>query len=94
MWMCVNQHIEITRVPHPCTIWAGESQANMNWLCELTQELLDEYTLRYGKKHASGLVFEKCKPFLSKLRYSKSGLIEFAQAMPDYNYKTQKPDWL
>lgn len=69
---------------HPCTVWAGESQENMNWLCELTQGLLNEYTIRYGKQHASGLVFEKCKPFLTKLRYNQSGLTEFAQAMPDY----------
>lgn len=73
---------------HPCTIWAGESQANMNWLCELTQGLLDEYTLRYDKKHASGLVFERCKTYLSDLNYSKSGLTEFAQAMPEY-YKSK-----
>lgn len=46
--------------------------------------LLDEYTLRYGKKHASGLVFEQYKTHLSDLNYSKSGLTEFAQAMHEY----------
>jgi len=40
-------------VKHPCTIWTMESKDNYTWHYRLFNALLDEYTYRYGKKHAS-----------------------------------------
>jgi len=38
---------------HPCTLWAGKSRLNYNWAYTLLAAMLDEYTWRYGKIHAS-----------------------------------------
>lgn len=37
---------------HPCTIWAGETSANFNWLLQHGFGLVDEYRHRYNKEHA------------------------------------------
>ena len=42
-----------THVNHPSAIWVRQSRANYEWLYSLFLELLNEYTYRYGKKHAS-----------------------------------------
>ncbi len=46
---------------HPCTLWAGETQGNWNWLVEHGLALGEEYTARYGKHHKSHAVIKKCK---------------------------------
>ena len=38
---------------HPCTIWTMESLANYLWHYQHFVALCDEYTHRYGKKHAT-----------------------------------------
>ena len=38
---------------HPCTLWAGMSRLNYNFSFNLFVSMLDEYTYRYGKTHAS-----------------------------------------
>lgn len=38
---------------HPCTLWAGKSRLNYNFSFRLLVAMLDEYTYRYGKVHAS-----------------------------------------
>jgi hypothetical protein len=43
---------------HPCTLWAGESVANYNWLLQLGHALCKEYTYRYEKVH-------KCESLLT-----------------------------
>lgn len=65
---------------HPCTLWAGESRENFEWLCQLGIELCKEYTRRYKKTHASLTVIEYCKEFSFLL--PSSSLTPFAQAMP------------
>ena len=37
---------------HPCTVWAGDSWANLKWLCLHGMELTIEYSRRFGKIHA------------------------------------------
>ena len=43
----------ITHIHHPCTKWAGKTRGNFNWLRNLGIALLEEYTFRYGRRHAS-----------------------------------------
>lgn len=42
-----------THVNHPSAIWVRESIHNYNWAYQLLAALLDEYTYRYGKTHAT-----------------------------------------
>ena len=38
---------------HPSTIWVRSSELNYRWLWEHYVALMDEYTYRYGKTHAT-----------------------------------------
>jgi len=70
-----------THAHHPCVLWVGESYDNFQWLAQLAVELNREFRYRYGrdKDHASIDVLRQ----IDKMRYERSGLSEFAQAMPD-----------
>ena len=50
-----------THARHPCTIWAGESKANWDWLIEHGLGLCVEYTQRYGRVHKSQAAIEWCR---------------------------------
>lgn len=67
---------------HPCTRWAGESMQNYLWLCNLTLRMCDEYTKRYGRKHAGEDI---CRWYYSNMPATLPMLqmTSFAQAMPD-----------
>lgn len=39
---------------HPCTIWCRESRPNFEYAVQLFKSMLEEYTNRYNKHHASG----------------------------------------
>ena len=71
---------------HPCTVWVGDSEANFVWMAVHAQELLSEYTKRFGKVHA-------CHDPIGRMRGRLIALIPtgdltpFALAMPD-EYKT------
>lgn len=72
---------------HPCTLWAGQSIENYQWLWRLGMALCEEYSYRYGKVHG-------CQRVLQMVRSTPEGLTERemtepAQAMPD-EYK--RPD--
>ena len=69
-----------THSKHPCTIWAGKSKQNWNWLVQHSRALCQEYTKRYGKIHKSQRVTE----WAEKLNISlpDTGQTEFALAMP------------
>lgn len=41
-----------THINHPSAIWVRQSDKNYDWLFNLFQELMTEYTYRYGKVHA------------------------------------------
>jgi hypothetical protein len=40
-------------ISHPCSAWVRQSKENYMWLYDLCVKLMDEYTYRYGKVHAS-----------------------------------------
>ena len=42
-----------THINHPSAKWCRHSLSNYQWLFDLWVNLLDEYTHRYGKEHAS-----------------------------------------
>lgn len=66
---------------HPCAVWARANSANYSWLVRLLRSLLDEYTIRYNKRHST----EKVMGFLSYAPKNIPGgeLTPFAQAMPE-----------
>ena len=78
-------------VNHPCTIWARESYANYQWLCNMGIELCKEYTYRYGKVHKCQAVIES---FIENTPdpkvFTHLELTEYAQAM-DEEYKLSDP---
>lgn len=69
-----------THASHPCTRWAGLSEANFEWLTAHALALSDEYTHRYGRRHKSQNAIETVKQPLS---FPFVGLTPFALAMPD-----------
>ena len=60
-----------THINHPCTIWAGNSKQNFQWLYNLTIALGHEYTKRYGKIHKSINVATNCYTYIEKLQFKK-----------------------
>ena len=71
-----------THARHPCTLWAGESKSNWNWLIEHGIEMGEEYTRRYGRVHKSSEVIQWCANNDIGPNEDK-GLTPFAKAMPD-----------
>jgi hypothetical protein len=73
---------------HPCTRWCGDSRSNFDWAARHAIALAEEYTFRYGKKHAS----ENGIRQLAQMRdmIPEGSLTNFAQAMPD-EYRNNCP---
>lgn len=76
-----------THKNHPCTLWAGESLDNWNWLIDHGIAMSKEYSARYNRRHASQDVIEACKNLALDL---PSGSTPFALAMPN-QYKCPDP---
>jgi len=70
-----------THARHPCTLWAGRSLSNWEWLRRLALALNREYRYRFGSSgdHRSARVAKS----LPLPPLPDSGLTEFAQALPD-----------
>ena len=67
---------------HPCTIWAGDTFSNFDWLCRHAVGLLIEYQNRFGKRHAcSGPIVHMISNTPNNIPDGE--LTVFAQAMPD-----------
>ena len=79
---------KLTHANHPCTLWAGKSQENYEWLYEHGVGLCQEYTLRYERRHKCQQLFEDS--FNQKLGLPAIGQTPFAQAMPD-QYRSENP---
>ena len=77
-----------THKKHPCTIWAGESKENWDWLVSHGLALCAEYTSRYGKKHKSQAIIEWCRD--NPVGPQEGLLTPFRQAMPN-KYKSTDP---
>jgi hypothetical protein len=70
-----------THVNHPSAVWARANVENYFWLYTLWLDLLDEYTHRYGKVHASARLRKwlSCAP----AHIPDGKFYEPTQAMPD-----------
>lgn len=77
-----------THGTHPCTIWAGESRSNFNWLRSLAKHLNCEYKIRFNKKvnHKSYDVVKS----LPKYSSDCGELTPFVQVMPE-EFKCDNP---
>ena len=68
---------------HPCTLWAGKSHQNYQWLLRHAVGLYCEYTQRYGKIHKSEHVIKVMAQLEARCPLPDIGLTPFAQAMPE-----------
>jgi len=73
---------------HPCTVWAGDSRANFQWLADHALGLLNEYFARFNNIHACHGPILLMKSMHSKI--PEGDLTTFAQAMPD-EYRDDDP---
>jgi hypothetical protein len=71
----------VTHKHHPCTIWAGDSRTNFDWLVEHGRALATEYTRRYGRVHKSLRVINLYAQHRDVI--PDVGWTEPAQAMPE-----------
>jgi len=79
---------------HPCTVWAGDSWANLDWLASHAIALCVEFEFRFGKEHACLQPIVKMDALNKKMYKSipNNGLTPFALAMPDeYRPKHSTP---
>lgn len=76
VWVLDNESNEIlyksTHVNHPCNIWIRESKDNYNYLLELFKGLLNEYTFRWGKIHATTKLLEYLSVLPKNIPYISS----------------------
>jgi hypothetical protein len=90
--VCSNDSVDgiykVAHLNHPCSKWVRENRGNFLWLCEMTEELFNEYTKRYNKQHKSWDTFVKCRNNANILPIGT--LTKFAQAMPE-EYKNEDP---
>jgi len=77
-----------THGKHPCTLWAGKSNQNWDWLVTHGLSMCEEYTRRYGRRHKTQDVLESARSL--KINLPLIGLTPFAQAMPT-QYKNVDP---
>lgn len=78
----VNPYLP-THVNHPSSIWARETIGNYLWLCCHAKATCEEYTKRYGRRHASEDVIDWC---LSNIPCNIEDTLEktpFRLAMPE-----------
>lgn len=71
-----------THQNHPCTLWAQETVDNYQWLLTHGKALCAEYSHRYGRVHACQALLEGELSLMPK-SIRRTGLTDFAQAMPD-----------
>lgn len=64
---------------HPCSVWVRESKDNYLWLFEHFEELLLEYTFRYGKVHKTSFLLDYL--FCHPDNIARQGLTPFVKAM-------------
>jgi hypothetical protein len=76
-------------VKHPCTLWAAASSSNFKWLGRHAIALFEEYTARYGKRHAYQDIAEYLY-YDHQLTFDSDELTPFALCMPD-EYKCDDP---
>ena len=65
---------------HPSTIWVRKSFFNYSWLYKHMIALMEEYTYRYGKHHATERLIE---PLRNRFYGDMTGFTDPPQCMPD-----------
>jgi hypothetical protein len=70
-----------SHVNHPSAIWVRQSKENYRWLYRMWFYLLQEYTYRYGKKHACEKLMSAL--YLNPMNIPKGIFTEPTLAMPD-----------
>ena len=74
---------------HPCTLWAGDSAENYEWLWQHGMELCFEYTRRYNKIHkCQQVIMDLGKLHATMFYYCDTNGTPHPQCMPD-EYKEQ-----
>ena len=75
-----------THVNHPSAVWARETSMNYIWLYSLLGDCMYEYSVRYGKDHAT----ERLAPMLchKPKNIPFGNVTEMPQCMPD-EYKRE-----
>ena len=73
---------------HPCTVWAGNSRDNFEWLSNHASALCFEYLSRFGKVHACEKPIQQMQKMYQMIPSTTDcnsyiGLTPFALAMPD-----------
>ncbi len=56
---------KLTHRNHPCTLWAGDSAVNYEWLYDHGLALAAEYTHRFNKEHKSLAIIKRGEVLLS-----------------------------
>lgn len=75
---------------HPCTVWAGDSMGNYQWLAAHAIALCQEYTIRFGKGHACEAPIMRMDLMDVFIKPHHERMTPFAQAMPD-EYRNDDP---
>jgi hypothetical protein len=76
-----------THINHPSAIWVRVRESHYRWLFTLWIELMDEYTYRYGKVHASSRLISGLSKPPTNIEFG-GGYDEPTPAMPeDYKVK-------
>ena len=70
-----------THIQHPSAIWTRQSDANYVFLWQLFSCLLDEYTFRYEKIHATSRLLKPLEAL--PLRIASGDFTQPTPAMPD-----------
>ncbi|MGE4384521.1 MAG: pyrimidine dimer DNA glycosylase/endonuclease V [Endomicrobiaceae bacterium] len=74
---------KLTHKNHPCCKWARESCGNFNWLLKHAKSLLEEYAVRYNKRHKCNDILQWITNNKSNLQFDKIEMTSFAQAIPE-----------
>jgi hypothetical protein len=72
---------------HPSTIWVRSNELNYRWLWEHYVALMDEYTYRYGKIHATARLrdaLDKTPKNMPPIQLTDSPFTAPPQCMPAY----------
>ncbi len=72
---------EATHIQHPSAIWTRQSAENYAFLWKLFNCLLDEYTFRYEKQHATSRLLMPLKTLPNQIL--SKGFTQPTPAMPD-----------
>ena len=71
-----------THKNHPSSKWVRDSSENYEWLWNLYDQLLKEYTYRYDKNHKSGRLLHSLWTFPMDIQHND--FTPPPQCMPDY----------